>query len=93
MLTSKICKISTFKLCDQHLFLTTHSNHSVCFVLFLCLEALYDCASLYSRNYKISGEYKLPADDYLGTPELDVSKIQIAKHNPMETTPNCEHTN
>ncbi|KAL2103556.1 hypothetical protein ACEWY4_000424 [Coilia grayii] len=35
-------------------------------------EALYDCASLYSRNYKISGEYKLPADDYLGTPELDV---------------------
>ncbi|KAG7472775.1 hypothetical protein MATL_G00112520 [Megalops atlanticus] len=35
-------------------------------------DAIYDCASLYSRNYKISGEYKLPADEFLGTPELEV---------------------
>lgn len=35
-------------------------------------DAIYDCASLYSRSYKISGEYKLPKDDFLGTPELNV---------------------
>ncbi|XP_028848617.1 angiopoietin-related protein 7 [Denticeps clupeoides] len=35
-------------------------------------DAIYDCASLYSKNYKISGEYRLPADDFLGTPDLDV---------------------
>ncbi|XP_062316114.1 angiopoietin-related protein 7 [Osmerus eperlanus] len=35
-------------------------------------DAIYDCAALYSKNYKISGEYKLPADDFLGTPEIDV---------------------
>jgi len=35
-------------------------------------DAMYDCASLYNRNYKISGEYKLPKDEFLGTPELDV---------------------
>ncbi|TRY96823.1 hypothetical protein DNTS_015402 [Danionella cerebrum] len=35
-------------------------------------DAIYDCASLYSKNYKISGEYKLPKDDFLGTPELSV---------------------
>ncbi|XP_028308672.1 angiopoietin-related protein 7 [Gouania willdenowi] len=35
-------------------------------------DALYDCASLYSKNYKISGEYKLPKDEFLGTPELSV---------------------
>ncbi|KAJ8371095.1 hypothetical protein SKAU_G00111230 [Synaphobranchus kaupii] len=35
-------------------------------------DAIYDCASLYGRSYKISGEYKLPADGYLGTPELEV---------------------
>ncbi|KAJ8257616.1 hypothetical protein GJAV_G00187720 [Gymnothorax javanicus] len=35
-------------------------------------DAIYDCASLYSRNYRISGEYKLPADGFLGTPELEV---------------------
>ncbi|XP_039869612.1 angiopoietin-related protein 7 [Simochromis diagramma] len=33
-------------------------------------EAIYDCASLYSKNYKISGEYKLPKDEFLGTPEF-----------------------
>lgn len=36
-------------------------------------DAMYDCASLYSKNYKISGEYKLPKDEFLGTPELSVS--------------------
>lgn len=35
-------------------------------------DAIYDCASLYTRNYKISGEYKLPKDDFLGTPEISV---------------------
>ncbi|KAM9856387.1 angiopoietin-related protein 7 [Aulostomus maculatus] len=35
-------------------------------------DAIYDCASLYSKNYKISGEYKLPKDEFLGTPELNV---------------------
>ncbi|XP_006642064.1 angiopoietin-related protein 7 [Lepisosteus oculatus] len=35
-------------------------------------DAIYDCSSLYGRNYKISGVYKLPADEFLGTPELEV---------------------
>ncbi|KAM6982060.1 angiopoietin-related protein 7 [Tautogolabrus adspersus] len=35
-------------------------------------DAIYDCASLYSKNYKISGEYKLPKDEFLGTPEISV---------------------
>ncbi|KAF7648789.1 hypothetical protein LDENG_00151390 [Lucifuga dentata] len=35
-------------------------------------DATYDCASLYSRNYRISGEYKLPKDEFLKTPELNV---------------------
>lgn len=35
-------------------------------------DANYDCASLYNKNYKISGEYKLPKDDFLGTPEINV---------------------
>ncbi|XP_019718616.1 angiopoietin-related protein 7 [Hippocampus comes] len=35
-------------------------------------DAIYDCATLYSKNYKISGEYKLPKDEFLGTPELSV---------------------
>ncbi|XP_034027889.1 angiopoietin-related protein 7 [Thalassophryne amazonica] len=35
-------------------------------------DAIYDCASLYNKSYKISGEYKLPKDDFLGTPELSV---------------------
>ncbi|XP_041859221.1 angiopoietin-related protein 7 [Melanotaenia boesemani] len=35
-------------------------------------DAIYDCASLYSKNYRISGEYKLPKDELLGAPELSV---------------------
>ncbi|XP_034000734.1 angiopoietin-related protein 7 [Trematomus bernacchii] len=36
-------------------------------------DAIYDCSSLLnSKNYKISGEYKLPKDEFLGTPELSV---------------------
>ncbi|XP_038579250.1 angiopoietin-related protein 7 [Micropterus salmoides] len=35
-------------------------------------DAIYDCASLYSKNYKISGEYKLPKNEFLGAPELNV---------------------
>ncbi|XP_007895968.1 angiopoietin-related protein 7 [Callorhinchus milii] len=35
-------------------------------------DAIYDCASLYHRNYRISGVYKLPADEFLGTQELEV---------------------
>lgn len=40
---------------------------------FSSLDAMYDCASLYNRSYRISGDYKLPKDEFLGTPELDVS--------------------
>lgn len=35
-------------------------------------DAIYDCASLYSKNYKISGEYKLPKNEFLGASELNV---------------------
>ncbi|KAM9785743.1 angiopoietin-related protein 7 [Neosynchiropus ocellatus] len=35
-------------------------------------DAIYDCASLYGKSYKISGEYKLPKDEFLGTPEQSV---------------------
>lgn len=42
-------------------------------ITFSFLDAIYDCASLYTKNYKISGEYKLPADVFLGTPEINVS--------------------
>ncbi|CAL8324987.1 unnamed protein product [Merluccius merluccius] len=35
-------------------------------------DVMYDCASLYAKNYKISGEYKLPKDEFLRTPELTV---------------------
>lgn len=42
-------------------------------ITFNFLDAVYDCASLYTKNYKISGEYKLPADDFLNTSEISVS--------------------
>uniref|UniRef100_A0A2K5DCQ1 Angiopoietin like 7 n=1 Tax=Aotus nancymaae TaxID=37293 RepID=A0A2K5DCQ1_AOTNA len=29
-------------------------------------DAIYDCSSLYQKNYRISGVYKLPPDDFLG---------------------------
>ncbi|XP_075046294.1 angiopoietin-related protein 7 [Mixophyes fleayi] len=35
-------------------------------------DAVYDCSSLYQKNYKISGVYKLPADEFLGSAELEV---------------------
>ncbi|XP_015233331.1 PREDICTED: angiopoietin-related protein 7-like [Cyprinodon variegatus] len=35
-------------------------------------DAIYDCASLYGKSYRISGEYKLPKDEFLGAPELSV---------------------
>ncbi|XP_053547427.1 angiopoietin-related protein 7 [Bombina bombina] len=35
-------------------------------------DAVYDCSSLFQKNYKISGVYKLPADDFLGSSELEV---------------------
>ncbi|XP_069775143.1 angiopoietin-related protein 7 [Narcine bancroftii] len=35
-------------------------------------DATYDCNTLYQKNYRISGVYKLPADEFLGTPELEV---------------------
>ncbi|XP_017743479.1 PREDICTED: angiopoietin-related protein 7 isoform X2 [Rhinopithecus bieti] len=34
-------------------------------------DAIYDCSSLYQKNYRISGVYKLPPDDFLGSPELE----------------------
>uniref|UniRef100_A0A8D1EYN6 Angiopoietin like 7 n=1 Tax=Sus scrofa TaxID=9823 RepID=A0A8D1EYN6_PIG len=35
-------------------------------------DAIYDCSSLYQKSYRISGVYKLPPDDFLGSPELEV---------------------
>lgn len=35
-------------------------------------DAIYDCYSLYQKNYRISGVYKLPPDEFLGSPELEV---------------------
>ncbi|XP_037674701.1 angiopoietin-related protein 7-like [Choloepus didactylus] len=35
-------------------------------------DAIYDCSSLYQNNYHTSGVYKLPPDDFLGSPELEV---------------------
>ncbi|XP_056364166.1 angiopoietin-related protein 7 isoform X2 [Oenanthe melanoleuca] len=35
-------------------------------------DAVYDCSSLYQRNYRISGVYKLPPDEFLGIPDLEV---------------------
>jgi hypothetical protein len=39
-------------------------------------DAIYDCSSLYQKNYRISGVYKLPPDEFLGTPELEVRLLQ-----------------
>ncbi|XP_067423515.1 angiopoietin-related protein 7 [Emydura macquarii macquarii] len=36
-------------------------------------DAVYDCSSLYQKNYRISGVYKLPPDEFLGSPDLEVS--------------------
>ncbi|NXX69775.1 ANGL7 protein, partial [Spizella passerina] len=36
------------------------------------VDAVYDCSSLYQRNYRISGVYKLPPDEFLGIPDLEV---------------------
>ncbi|XP_039223305.1 angiopoietin-related protein 7 [Crotalus tigris] len=35
-------------------------------------DAVYDCSSLYQRNYRSSGIYYLPPDEFLGSPELQV---------------------
>ncbi|XP_069466033.1 angiopoietin-related protein 7 [Ambystoma mexicanum] len=35
-------------------------------------DAIYDCYSLSQKNYKISGVYKLPADQFMRRPELEV---------------------
>jgi len=50
-------------------------TEEICFCIFSFFspDAIYDCASLYNKNYKISGEYKLPKDEFLGTPEMSVS--------------------
>lgn len=42
------------------------------FLPLIYADAVYDCSSLYQRNYRISGVYKLPPDDFLGSPELEV---------------------
>ncbi|XP_005994068.1 angiopoietin-related protein 7 isoform X2 [Latimeria chalumnae] len=46
-------------------------------------DAVYDCSSLYHRSYKISGVYKLPADEFLGTPELEDwnGNLRYAEYN------------
>jgi hypothetical protein len=38
-------------------------------------DAIYDCSSLYQKNYRISGVYKLPPDEFLGSPELEVRSL------------------
>lgn len=38
-------------------------------------DAIYDCYSLYQKNYRISGVYKLPPDEFLGSPELEVRSL------------------
>lgn len=53
--------------------------------MFFFPDAIYDCSSLYSKSYRISGEYKLPKDDFLGTPELSVSPTP----GPEESTFFC----
>uniref|UniRef100_A0A8D2Q5B5 Fibrinogen C-terminal domain-containing protein n=1 Tax=Varanus komodoensis TaxID=61221 RepID=A0A8D2Q5B5_VARKO len=35
-------------------------------------DAVYDCSSLYQRNYRTTGVYRLLPDEFLGTPELQV---------------------
>ncbi|XP_053256929.1 angiopoietin-related protein 7 [Podarcis raffonei] len=35
-------------------------------------DAVYDCSSLYQRNYRTSGVYRLLPDEFLGTPEMQV---------------------
>lgn len=44
------------------------------------VDAIYDCSSLYQKNYRISGVYKLPPDDFLGSPELEVRSLQPTAH-------------
>lgn len=44
------------------------------------VDAIYDCSSLYQKNYRISGVYKLPPDDFLGSPELEVRSSQPLAH-------------
>lgn len=39
------------------------------------IDAVYDCSSLYQKNYRISGVYKLPPDEFLGSPELEVRSL------------------
>lgn len=46
------------------------------------VDAIYDCSSLYQKNYRISGVYKLPPDDFLGSPELEVRPSQPSAHVP-----------
>lgn len=46
-----------------------------CFPFLVHTDAVYDCSSLYQRNYRTSGVYKLLPDEFLGTPELQVRKM------------------
>lgn len=51
-------------------------------------DAMYDCSSLYQKNYRISGVYKLPPDDFLGSPELEVrSSLPTAYVPHLSSTP------
>lgn len=43
------------------------------------VDAVYDCSSLYQRNYRISGVYKLPPDEFLGSPDLEVRMLSTKK--------------
>ena len=50
------------------------------------VDAIYDCSSLYQKNYRISGVYKLPPDDFLGSPELEVRSSQPMYYH-LSSTP------
>lgn len=54
-------------------------------------DAIYDCSSLYSKSYRISGEYKLPKDDFLGTPELSVSPTPGPEESIFSAECICSH--
>lgn len=48
---------------------------NLCSLCVSLTDAIYDCSSLYQKNYRISGVYKLPPDEFLGTPELEVRSL------------------
>lgn len=66
------------------------SAHEILYAISISLcssfpDAIYDCASLYGKSYRISGEYKLPKDEFLGAPELSVSQTVLLDSGLLST--------